>query len=780
MPTRPRLRALLAAACLAAGCAAQTPTAPTGDGPRPKKSVAPATKGSPTPDTKASPGLITPASSPDPTKAYFGRVLGLDGQPAADVRIEARVIANNGGGLVTDNGAGVIANHGGGLVANNSGNFRLAQAADAPISVTTKADGTFELTLPAGAKANVEAIQKDDVKAIRGAVTADGGGFDMRLAETGTIKGKVTTNPNRAITNLQGVSVYIPGTSYIAITDAAGNFQIDRVPVGAFRLFGERTGIGSGVSDAVEVKSREAATVGAFLLEVPPVTITKVDPPFALPGTQVTVTGTNFGKSSGAQAKVRLGGATIEGATIISDTAATFTVPKGSRGGDLVIEVAGEPSAPYKYPAVDGFDVTGPDGELGVGATFKSEVTPTDVDYEPIKDVTLPIVWKVASGDAVSVDQAGVITGVKAGDATVEAVFGAYHALIEVTVGANVASAATLGGATAKAASRLSGVARAASGQLFVTSGGRAFKLGADGKLEVLAGGVAGEDVLDATGKAARFEGITALALGADGKLLVGDTGRIRTVDPGTGAVVTLAGSKEIGFFDPEFPEEGGGDQQDGSGTGATLTNVRGIVPQAGGAALFLDQGVLRKLVGTAVTTVAGAPALEAIGQASDGTALAVGARKAYRLDATGVATALDPQAAPTAWPPLVGGDARAVAEDAAGNVYVAYRTGVVKLAAADGTISVLAGATADGQADGPAADARFMEIKALVYDAAADALVVVEESAVRTIALGAAGRPVATIVHGEMGSTVYSAEPIEDDLGGDEDDEDVTDDEAF
>ncbi len=785
-----RINALFAAVCLvAAGCAVGAPTATSGGEPRPRRSAGPAAVKSSSADptgTKpaspaASPGVVPAGTSPDPNKGYFGRVLGLDGNPAAGVRIEARIVANHGGSLITDNGAGLIANHGGSLVANNSSSYGLA-AADELLTALSGADGTFTLAIPAGKQANVEAIQATDVKAIRGAVTSAGGGFDLKLAPTGAIKGKVTTPPDRQITNYQGVDIYIPGTSYLAKADIAGNFQIDNVPVGEYKLFAEKVGLGSGVSSAVAVKSREAAQVAELMLAIEPVTITAVDPPFALPGTQVTVTGTRFGKSSGAIFKLRLGGLTIENATVLSDTTATFTVPKGSPGGDLVIEVNGQQSASRAYPALNGFDVTGPDSDIGVGTAFQSTVTPLDFDYEPVKDVVLPITWKVASGDAVTVDQTGKISAVKQGVAMVEAVFGGYRAEIEVTVSATGASAGSLGGATARAASRLSGVGIGGDGRLYVTSGGRVFTLSADGKLDTLAGGVAGEEVKDATGKFARFERISALACEPAGRLLVGDSGRIREVMPLDGAVKTLAGSLELGFFvEEEDPVAEEGEQLDGQGTAALLDRVESIAPAQDGGAFFLDRDKLRRLAASgAVTTIAGAPTLTALGAGPAGEIYAAGTKTVYRLDAAGVATAITPQTAPASWPGLSSGSARGLARDAAGNLYVAYATGVVRLAAADGAVTRLAGSAAEGQVDGPATDARFMAIRGLAFDAARDALIVVETGAVRQISLGDAANPVTTIVHGEIGSIPYTAEPIAGDPGEDGDEQDVPDDEAF
>ena len=777
-PRRPAFRsiAILAATCLvAAGCAVGTPTGPDADkGGGTKRTN---TKGSPeptgSPDAKASPGVVPPTASPDPAKGYFGRVLGLDGNPAAGVRIEARIIANHGGSLITDNGAGLITDNGAGLIANNSGSYRL-KAGEEILTATSGADGTFALAIPAGQKANVEAIQATDVKAIRGSVTADGGGFDLKLAPTGTIKGKVTTPPDRQISNYLGVDVYIPGTSYIAKADAAGNFQIDNVPVGGYKLFAEKVGLGSGVSSAVDVKSREAAQVGELVLQVEPVTITAIEPPFAFPGSQVKITGTRFGKSSGSIFKLRLGGVVVENATVVSDTEATFTVPKNATGGELVVDVNGMQSAPTPFPAINSFDVSAPIDDIGVGAVYKSRVTAYDLDYEVIKDVALPIAWKVVAGDAVTVDQTGAITAVKLGTARVEAVFGGHRAVFPVVVSATATAAGSLGGLTLKAASNLSGAIVLGDGQRFVTSGGRVFRLAADGKLETLAGAGSGEEPRDDVGKAARFEGITAFGRDDAGRLLVGDSVRVRVVAAGDGAVTTLAGSLSWDDFADE--------PVDATGPAARMVGVTHVAGAKDGVVFFLDQGALRRIdAGGAVTSMDDPTLYTALGSGPDGTAYATVGKTIHRLDQAGEISLVGTPGADGTWPSVTGQATKALAADALGNLYIAYDTLVLRVDHLDRKVSILAGSAASTQVDAATgAAARFSKITSLAWSAAGNKLLVVESNAVREIALDDAAHPVTTIVHGDVGSEDVPAEPID---GGDPDEEeeaDLADDEVF
>ena len=100
------------------------------------------------------------------------------------------------------------------------------------------------------------------------------------------------------------------------------------------------------------------------------------------------------------------------------------------------------------------------------------------------------------------------------------------------------------------------GIAAAPDGTLYVADAGEAPRIrrvAPDGRVSTIAGGTRG--FVDGLGSAARFDAPSALALGADGALLVADTGNhaIRRVTP-DGRVTTLAGDGSPGHADGRGP----------------------------------------------------------------------------------------------------------------------------------------------------------------------------------------------------------------------------------
>ena len=121
---------------------------------------------SPTPTPSATPTVM--ATEPPPPGDWFGRVLGLDGKPAAGVTVRGFLIGQDGGGLITNDGGGLITNDGGGIISNDGASavakaFKLQATS---LETRTAADGTFTLAGPPGQALNIEAVLSDDVKAL--------------------------------------------------------------------------------------------------------------------------------------------------------------------------------------------------------------------------------------------------------------------------------------------------------------------------------------------------------------------------------------------------------------------------------------------------------------------------------------------------------------------------------------------------------------------------------------------------------------------------------------
>lgn len=371
--------AAVIASLLGAGCA-PTPTAVPKTGTKSTAKTGPLA--SPSPST--SPGTETTASpSPLPTTTtnlardtYYGRVLGLDGKPAANVLVS---------GLIANNGSNLIGNNSGGLLGNNGSSFKVLQTGSV-LQTRTDAEGYFELTHPNNQALNVEAQLQEDIKAIRMNVGADLKKFDLQLAYTGLITGKVTAPGRPEVTNFEGVRVYIPGTSYQATADAAGNFMLSNVPVGTFRLVADKTGLGVAVADTVTVKSKETTAAGELALKIDLPKVTAVSQPNAGAGTQLTLTGENFGASKGTTFSVAIGGVTCQTVERVDDKTIKATVPPGG-GDNIVVTVDGIPSTAFPFKTIDKLRLI----DLSAGEEDGADTATTRYELELGTDATFTI-----------------------------------------------------------------------------------------------------------------------------------------------------------------------------------------------------------------------------------------------------------------------------------------------------------------------------------------------------------------------------------------------------
>jgi len=140
----------------------------------------------------------------------------------------------------------------------------------ATYSTRTDASGHFELKGLAEGTYAITASKEGTLAAVETAeVTSEAATqLDIVLTPTGSITGKAQVQGD---TVHSGVIVFIPGTSYMAISDAAGNFTISNVPTGprqlmAFRPYGPvKTG------PSVTVIAGQAANAGTITVEAPAV-----------------------------------------------------------------------------------------------------------------------------------------------------------------------------------------------------------------------------------------------------------------------------------------------------------------------------------------------------------------------------------------------------------------------------------------------------------------------------------------------------------------------------
>ncbi|MEY4765491.1 MAG: hypothetical protein RI907_2164 [Pseudomonadota bacterium] len=239
-------------------------------------------------------------------------------------------------------------------------------------------------------------------------------------------------------------------------------------------------------------------------------------------------------------------------------------------------------------------------------------------------------------------------------------------------------------------------VAVDASGNLFVADSGNHLirKVTPAGVVTTLAGsGSSGNN--DGTGTAASFHNPSAIAIDAQGNLIVFDAGStlLRKVTP-AGVVTTVAGSAyQYGVVD-------------GTGTGAQLGTVYGMAFDANGNLYFTDDYNVRKMTPAGVvTTVAG-----------DGS-------YGY-LDDSGTAARF--------------GDLTALVINSDGDLLVAdHGNRVVRKVTPAGVVTTYAGVQGNGTVvDGSLADARFSSPEGLALDASGN-LYVSEDDVIRKITPG-------------------------------------------
>lgn len=762
--TRSRpLIAMIAAACLAAsGCNGATPTTPTTT---PSKKPVTIKDGGGPGATPAS-GLTTPAAS------YFGRVLGIDGKPAVGVEVRAYVIANNGGSLVTDNGAGLVTDSGAGLLSNNSGSYKLAQAA--PTSARTDAKGEFKLDLPAGQTANLEAVLSEDVKAIRGGVTAASKGVELQLAFTGTISGKVTTPAARRITDYTGVDIFIPGTSYGAKAASDGAFTISNVPVGSYKLFANKVGIGQAISTTIKVASKTDAKAGDITLALEPLAIMSVSPGTAIEGQEVTLTGERFGASTGGILQVLVGTSVVPAAQRDSDTVIRFKVPAGVASGAVTVLVNGLPSDSKPLAIAKDFTLSAPRAGVALPAGAQALTIVAHDAAGAALAALPPLTWSITAGPEVaSVDQAGKLTPLKAGQVTVRAAAGALVADLRIKVLAQApAVGSVLGGVASELIGTLGGLAIAPAGSLYVANYGNVLKLAAGATAPTAHAGNPinkegdyGSDPADGPGADATFSAINGMVTGPDGTLWVCDSETIRSISP-TGEVTTHAG-------DPGNVAS----PRDGVGGAAIISGASHPV-LSNGQLYFIDEPAIRRLdpASDTVTTVIKnvSEELTGLAAAADGKVYALVGGNLRLLDGNKLITPPAAyrltQAEVVAEPGAEVDELNAAADEAAtdakdeetdefdtfespahlvrtpdGTFYATKSAAIVKRVGINWT--VVAGGSGVVPKDGPGTAAGFSSLITGMLLGPDGALYVLDEGAVRKVDLQAAGIPVTTLL---------------------------------
>ncbi|MBI5609615.1 MAG: TLD domain-containing protein, partial [Deltaproteobacteria bacterium] len=199
------------------------------------------------------------------------------------------------------------------------------------------------------------------------------------------------------------------------------------------------------------------------------------------------------------------------------------------------------------------------------------------------------------------------------------------------------------------------------------------------GKVTTVAGIAGTPGYQDGAAATAKFNSPSALAIDAQGRYVLSDTGshRLRLVDPKTWQVTTIAGSGSAGYAD-------------GVATSATFKSPRALAIDAAGAIFVFDTGNvrIRKIVGGVVSTVAGSGA---VGK-QDGAATSASFGQ-------------------TVWQMAFAAD---------GSLYLADAANHAIRRLANGQVTTIVGPTA-GFADGPLATARIYGAYGLAINSAGE-----------------------------------------------------------
>lgn len=285
--------------------------------------------------------------------------------------------------------------------------------------VITDKNGAFAFPDLEG-KVNVEAVMSDafklfksDVMVSKAQPTSLG---EVTVQPTGTIMGKVSSKDNSAVSDFEGVDVFIPGSSYVAKADSAGNFTLANVAPGTFTLVATKTGLGRAYASSITVLPKSSSNVNlALSLSLPK--IAQLAPNNGGPGAEVTLTGENFGATKGEQLQVFFNGSLASGPLRQDDGTIKVRVPEGAVNGNVSITVGGNQSNAVPFKVIKDVSLGWSALDLLVGASHASTATAKDTANNLILAPALQ--WAIVSGDSVELS-GPTVTALRSGSSTLK------------------------------------------------------------------------------------------------------------------------------------------------------------------------------------------------------------------------------------------------------------------------------------------------------------------------------------------------------------------------
>jgi hypothetical protein len=313
--------------------------------------------------------------------------------------------------------------------------YRIAAAGEQtkPVEARTDAAGRFRLVDPPRGMATVEAEASEQLKAIRMKVAVVAGAQieldPLTLQPTGTLAGKVSA-PDHP--DLLGTTVFIPGTRYVAMTDANGRYTLTHVPAGTYELAAMRPSFAPTVATGVDVRSGETTQAPELVLKLDAPVLTSLSQSNGGPDTEITIRGQNFGATKNTVLMVFFGATQATTVVRVSDTEIRVKVPDKALSGPVIVRSNGVESNPLSFQVIAHLKVSPYYAGLFVGESVQFQVEARDAFDHLV--LTPEFRWELGSSFLGTLGSQGELKTHEAGWSEVRATSGAIRGVAAVGV----------------------------------------------------------------------------------------------------------------------------------------------------------------------------------------------------------------------------------------------------------------------------------------------------------------------------------------------------------
>ena len=239
-------------------------------------------------------------------------------------------------------------------------------------STETDARGYFRIPDVTIGAYNVLAIRGSEGGVAQNVVVADEGNgtptrasVGLELAALGSVEGQARFGDRE---DHGGILVYVPGTSFVAVTSSTGAFRLERLPRGTYDVAASAASYGHARTTGVVVQPGLATTITGDLVLTKDVPVVQtLDRSFAGVGEPIEITGRNFGSTRGTNL-VSFGGVDAGNTDYLSwsDTRIQVRAPSGAQTGSVTVRTAiGEGASTTSLQILAALEKVAGDGQLG-------------------------------------------------------------------------------------------------------------------------------------------------------------------------------------------------------------------------------------------------------------------------------------------------------------------------------------------------------------------------------------------------------------------------------